>query len=414
MMRVLHFRQAFSVLTETFIHDTVVEMERQAVECDVLTLWQPETPGRPFHRVRIVPMPRRLDPRRVIQKLAAVWLGRDRETFAWPMIRRGIARRLDEMRPDVIHAHFGPDAALIAPAAAARGIPLVATFYGYDFSVQEVLERHTADYRRLFDQAAAIIGVSRHACDRLIDLGADADRVELVRLGVNIDKLRDEASGGERPSGGAVRCLHVGRLVPKKSPMELVEAFAEAVRIADGRVELSLTIVGDGPLREETARRAAERGVSSQVELTGALPHAAALRLMAGATIQVQHSVTDARGDQEGQPVSLAEAAGMGLPIVSTRHSGIPDVVLDGRTGFLIDEHDVAAMGERIARLALDPALRAEMGAAGRTHVARQFSLERETSRLIDILEQAARAGIRGPHRRADREAVACAAGGIA
>lgn len=414
-MRVLHFRQAFSVLTETFIHDTVVEMDRQGVECDVLTLWRPDTPDRPFNRVRIVPLPRRLDPRRVIQKIAAVWLRRDRETFAWPMIRRGIARRLDELRPDVIHAHFGPDAALIAPVAAARGIPLVATFYGYDFSVQEVLERHAADYRRLFEQAAMLIGVSRHACDRLIDLGADADRVELVRLGVRLDDLLDEASPVERrAAGGAVRCLHVGRLVPKKSPVELVEAFAEALRIVGGRVELLLTIVGDGPLREETARRAAELGVSSQVELTGALPRAEGLRRMAGADIQVQHSVTDARGDQEGQPVSLAEAAAIGLPIVSTRHSGIPGVVLDGRTGFLVDEHDVAAMGERIARLALDPALRAEMGAASRAHVAREFSLERETSRLIEILEQAAGVGIPGPHRRADHEAVACATGGVA
>ncbi|MHB1557208.1 MAG: glycosyltransferase [Isosphaeraceae bacterium] len=414
-MRVLHFRQAFSVLTETFIHDTVVEMERQGVECEVLTLWRPDTPGRPFNRVRIVPLPRRLDPRRVIQKLAAVWLRRDRETFAWPMIRRGIARRLDEMRPDVIHAHFGPDAALIAPVADARGIPLVATFYGYDFSVQEVLERHKTDYRRLFEQSAAIIGVSRHACDRLIDLGASADRVELVRLGVRMDNLRDEAGPvRERPAGGAVRCLHVGRLVPKKSPVEMVEAFAEAVRIVGGRVGLSLTIVGDGSLRDETARRAAELGIASQVELTGALPHAEALRLMAGADIQVQHSVTDARGDQEGQPVSLAEAAGLGLPIVSTRHSGIPDVVLDGRTGFLVDEHDVAAMGERIARLALDPALRAEMGNAGQTHVAREFSLERETANLIGILERAAAMGVRGSQYRADREAVACATGGVA
>ncbi len=413
-MRVLHFRQAFSVLTETFIHDTVVEMDRQGVECDVLTLWRPDTPGRPFNRVTLVPLPHRIDPRRVIQKLAAVCLGRDRETFAWPMIRRGIARRLDEMRPDVIHAHFGPDAALIAPAAAARGIPLVATFYGYDFSVRRVLKLHAVGYRRLFERAAAIIGVSRHACDRLIDLGADADRVELVRLGVRLDNLRDESGpGGERPAGRAIRCLHVGRLVPKKSPVELVAAFAEALRIVGGRVALSLTIVGDGPLREETARRAAELGVESRIELTGALPRAEALRRMAGADIHVQHSVTDANGDQEGQPVSLAEAAGMGLPIVSTRHSGIPDIVLDGRTGFLVDEHDVAAMGERIARLALDPERRVEMGAAARTHIAREFSLERETARLIEILERAA-AGASGSRYGADREAVACATGGMA
>lgn len=414
-MRVLNFRQAFSVLTETFIHDTVVEMERQGVECDVLTLWRPDTPGRPFDRVTLVPLPHRLDPRRVIQKLLAVCLRRDRETFAWPMIRRGIARRLDEIRPDVIHAHFGPDAALIAPVAAARGIPLVATFYGYDFSVRRVLDLHAENYRRLFEQAATLIGVSRHACDRLIELGADADRVELIRLGVRMDDLPGGASSWvNRSASATVRCLHVGRLVPKKSPVELIEAFAEAVRLVGDRVELSLTIVGDGPLRDETAQRAAELGVSGRVELTGALPRAEALRLMAGADIHVQHSVTDANGDQEGQPVSLAEAAASGLPIVSTRHSGIPDVVLDGRTGFLVDEHDVATMGERMARLALNRALRVEMGAAGQEHIARAFSLESETARLIQILERAAGAGVGDLVHRVDHNAVACAAGGIA
>ena len=128
----------------------------------------------------------------------------------------------------------------------------------------------------------------------------------------------------------------------------------------------------------------------------------------------MQHSVTDANGDQEGQPVSLVEAAATGLPIVSTRHSGIPDVVLDGRSGFVVDEHDVAAMGDRIARLALDLALRVEMGAAGQEHITREFSLERETERLIGILERAAAGAVRGPGHRSLPQAVACAAGAIA
>ncbi len=395
-MRVMHFRQVFTALTETFIHDTVVEMERQGVDCQVLALRRIDLPGRPFDRVSLVRLPHRLGPRRVAQKLASVCLGRDRERLAAPMIRRGIAERIDAIRPDVIHAHFGPDADIIAPIAADRGIPLVATFYGYDFSVRRVLERHAAGYQRLFAQAAAIVGVSRHACERLARLGADEYRLELVRLGVRTADFPPQAAGRrETDDTGRVRCLHVGRLVPKKSPVELVEAFAAAVGAAGEDIELTLTIVGDGPLREAVIRRAAELGVSGRVELKGALPRVEGLRLMARSDIHVQHSVTDLDGDQEGQPVSLVEAAATGLPIVSTRHSGIPEVVSDGRTGFLVDEHDVGSMGERIARLARDPALRFEMGAAGRQHIERVFSLERETTRLIEILERAAAGGVR-------------------
>jgi colanic acid/amylovoran biosynthesis glycosyltransferase len=388
-MRIVHFRQAFSLLTETFIYDSAIEMERQGVDCHVLTLRRVDEVGRPFDKVAIVPIPPRWDLRRIGLKLASYWNSEDRDTFAWPLIRRGIDARLRELRPDAIHAHFGPNAVLIAPVAAALGIPLVATFHGYDFSVRRVVDKYRGGYRELFESASSIVGVSRHACDRLVQLGANPARVSLVRVGVRIDDLPrvDPAKASE---DGAIRCIHIGRLVPKKSPVELVEAFSVAVRELGRAVDLSLTIVGDGPLRSEVLRKAVELGVSDRVHLTGALPHGEAMKLLAHSQICTQHSVTDPDGDQEGQPVSLVEAAAMGLPIVSTFHSGIPGIVLDGRTGYLVAEHDVTAMGRRIAALAREPATRAEFGAAARRHIQQDFSLERETTKLIVLLRRAA------------------------
>jgi colanic acid/amylovoran biosynthesis glycosyltransferase len=388
-MRIVHFRQPFSVLTETFIYDSVIEMERQGVDCHVLTLRRVDAVGRPFDKVAIVPIPPRWDPRRIGLKLASYWNGEDRETFAWPLIRRGIEARLRELRPDAIHAHFGPNAVLIAPVAAVLGIPLVATFHGYDFSVRRVVEKYRDGYRELFETASSIVGVSGHACDRLVQLGANPSRVSLVRVGVRIGDFPRVDRASER-EGRAIRCIHIGRLVPKKSPVELVEAFSVAVREVGLAVDLSLTIVGDGPLRSKVLQRAAELGVSDRVHLTGALPHGEAMNLLAHSQICTQHSVTDPDGDQEGQPVSLVEAAAMGLPIVSTYHSGIPGIVLDGRTGYLVAEHDVAAMGRRIAALARQPATREEFGAAARRHVEQDFSLERETTKLIVLLRRAA------------------------
>lgn len=393
-MRIVHFRQAFSLLTETFIYDSVIEMERQGVDCRVLTLRRADDLGRPFDKVTIVPIPPRCHPRRIALKLASLRDGVGRERYAWPLMRRGIDARLRELRPDAIHAHFGPNAVLIAPVAAELGIPLVVSFYGFDFSVRRVLDEYRAGYRELFETASAIVGVSRHACSRLVQLGADPSRVALVRLGVRAGEFPREERDPDR-DGVAVRCIHLGRLVPKKSPVELVEAFSVAAREVGPDIELSLTFVGDGPLKADVLRRAADLGVADRVHLTGALPRAEALKRLARSHIYAQHSVTDPDGDQEGQPVSLVEAAAMGLPIVSTYHSGIPGIVLDGRTGYLVAEHDVVAMGRRIAALARDPAMRAEFGAAARRHIEQDFSLDRETTKLIVLLRRAMALGPR-------------------
>jgi colanic acid/amylovoran biosynthesis glycosyltransferase len=136
-------------------------------------------------------------------------------------------------------------------------------------------------------------------------------------------------------------------------------------------------------------QRVSELGLEGRIQLLGTLPHEKIVDLLASAHIYTQHSITAPNGDQEGQPVSLVEASAMGLPIISTVHSGIPEVVLDGETGYLVAEHDVKAMGNRIAEVARDPSLWTRLGEAGRSHIERNFSLERETAKAIAILHAA-------------------------
>jgi len=321
--------------------------------------------------------------------MKSLWDGNTRATYAWPLIRKEIDRVLGPLKPDVIHAHFGPDAVLIAPVAQSRGIPLVVTFYGYDFSIHEVLRRWEDEYRALMRQAAAVIGISDYVCRALVDLGADPSRLACVRLGVEAERFTysDPAS---RYDGRTVRCLHVGRLVPKKAPLVLIEAFRTALAEIRDERDLTLTIVGDGSLMPQVRRRVAELGLDGRVQLAGALPRSEVMKLLAGAHIYTQHCVTAPDGDQEGQGVSLVEASAMGLPVISTRHSAIPEVVLDGETGYLVAEHDIEAMGRRIAELARDSSLWTRLGEAGRRHVERYFSLQAETAEALSLLRAAA------------------------
>src|SRR5690606_5060383 len=156
---------------------------------------------------------------------------------------------------------------------------------------------------------------------------------------------RDPAS---EYSGRQLRCLHVGRLTHKKSPVRLIQAFAIARNKLLPDIDLHLSIAGDGPLRLEVEQAVSHKNLTGIVKLLGAIKHKEVLERLRQSHIYTQYCETAPDGDQEGQGITFAEASASGLPIITTRHNGIPDVVLDGKTGYLVEEGDVEGMAERI------------------------------------------------------------------
>src|SRR5690606_28888079 len=164
-------------------------------------------------------------------------------------------------------------------------------------------------------------------------------------------------------------------------------AFKEAVdRMPDAR----LVMVGDGPLLEACRQLARALGVERVVSFPGALPHDEVADIMRQARGFVQHSLRPADGDSEGTPLAVLEAAATGLPVIATRHGGIPDVVRDGETGILVDEGDVRAMAEAVAALALHPGRARALGEAARSRIRAEFSIERSIDSLARVLFDAA------------------------
>jgi colanic acid/amylovoran biosynthesis glycosyltransferase len=374
-MRVLHFASRFSPLSETFTYDYVVELERQGVDNHVVTLRRDNEEQRPFPRVSVVPAVGRWHPVRVWHRgLAEVGIGSSVES-SWPLLRPRLERLVQQIRPDVVHAHFGPAGALIAPTVKRLGARLLVSFHGYDISMLARRSVWRGIYKRdLIDSGAAVTGVSNHICDRLRELGFPRDTVHLLHGGVHVDRFH-YSNPSERWDGRTVRCLHVGRLVEKKNPVLLVQAFRHALDLAGPGVDLRLDVIGEGPLEGALRSEILRLGLGDKVTVLGSLPHHLVARAMQEAHIYTQHSVTAPNGDQEGQGISLVEASSCGLPVVTTRHNGFPDVVLDGETGYLVEERDVRGMGERIARLATHPERWKEMGARGRKHVESHMNL---------------------------------------
>jgi glycosyltransferase involved in cell wall biosynthesis len=176
--------------------------------------------------------------------------------------------------------------------------------------------------------------------------------------------------------------LSVGRLVEKKGMEYLIKAFAA---VAGEVPEVRLEIAGDGPLRPSLERLVSDCGLSARVTLHGSLSHRAIADLMKKASIICQPSVTAADGDSEGLPTVVLEAAATAKPLLATNHSGIPEIVVEGTTGFLVPERDVAALADRLLSLLKNADLRRRMGEAGRRRIEEHFDLKKQAKRLEEI-----------------------------
>lgn len=291
-------------------------------------------------------------------------------------------------RPDVVLAEYGEVGVAVHEACRRAGVPLVVHFHGYDASMFEVLQRLDSAYRSLFRDAAAVIAVSQAMCRQLLSIGANPDRLHLNPCGVDCDRF-----GGADPERSAPIFLAVGRFTPKKAPDLTIQAFAKVHRT---RPDVRLRLAGFGPLLDTCRTLTTNLGVASAVTFLGTRNQAQVQEEMRAARCFVQHSVVAANGDAEGTPVSILEAGASGLPVVATHHAGIPDVIVDGQTGFLVAERDVDAMAERMGRLADDPRLAAALGRAGRQRIEEKFSLPDSITRLAQILEGCLPSGERG------------------
>jgi ATP-binding cassette, subfamily B, bacterial len=286
-------------------------------------------------------------------------------------------------RYDVLHAHFGPVGDNFRFAREVFAAPLVVSFHGYDYTAWP--ESEGADvYGRLFSTADAVTVNSDYARTRLAELGCPADKIHSLPYAIDLAAFPYRAR--RRGVDDVVRILTVARLAEKKGLEDSIRAVALANERGAG---IHYDVVGDGPERERLEALVAELQAEELVTLHGERDGAEVGRFMERAHLFLLASVTAADGDQEGTPVSLLEAQASGLPVLSTLHSGIPEIVADGKSGFLVGEHDVRALAERIAYLVERPDVCDEMGRHGRARVEEHHAADRVTEQLLALYREA-------------------------
>lgn len=258
-----------------------------------------------------------------------------------------LARRTPRLRFDVVLAHFGPVGVRAGRLieAGLLGGSLAVVFHGYDVSRQDVLRDFGPAYRHLFAIADQLLPISALWRERLIAMGARPAQVEVLHMGVEVPAPGTETYrpiARDRP----LRVLTVARLTEKKGVAYALEGL-----IASG-MTVRYAVIGDGPLKPTLEVLARQAGPNCEVEFLGARDHGFVLDELRNTDVFLLPSVTSADGDMEGIPVSLMEAMAAGVLVVATRHSGIPELVVDGETGFLVPERDPVAIAELFRHIA--------------------------------------------------------------
>lgn len=292
-----------------------------------------------------------------------------------------LARYLNEQKIEVVMAEYGMVGALVTDACKLANVPLVVHFHGADVYHRETVKKYHKVYQKMFAYASAFISVSGEMVFELERIGAPANKIVVASCGVDPTAFPqlDIANTGRE-------FLSVGRFVEKKSPVSVVKAFKiVADKVSDAR----LTMVGAGPLFEETKKLAEDFMLNDKITFAGVLKPNEIKQLLAKARCFVQHSVTAQSGDKEGTPVTILEAGSSGLAIVSTQHSGIKEAIINGETGFLVPEHDIEGMADYMIKIAEDVQLAAELGAKEAAHIRKNYDIKDRINTLTRVLEGA-------------------------
>ena len=291
---------------------------------------------------------------------------------------------LRENEAQLIHAHFGHEGCRCLAAKKEARIPMVTTFYGMDVSVLPRLSVWRKRYLRLFSEGELFLAEGPFMGERLIALGCPANRVVVQHLGVDLAHIPFEAQHiNER-----LVVLTYAVFREKKGVIYAIRAFA---KIVSHYPHAQLRMIGDGPLRSVLEAEIKKLGIGEQVTMLGLLSHKKALEELKRAAILIYPSVTASDGDTEGgAPVALIEAMAMGVPVVSSLHADIPEVVPNEKCGFLFPERDVDGLAEGLNALLESAEKRKEMGRAGRMHVEGQHDLLKQASKLEAIYDRVA------------------------
>jgi len=302
-------------------------------------------------------------------------LGRKYSEVKW----KGLISSINENKIDVILVEYGNHAFHLLGFLNKVKIPFVVHFHGYDASVSSTI-KSCNNYREVFEKASKIISVSSIMSKKLLDMGCSKEKLSYNVYGPNPDFEKVRATFSKQ------QFIAVGRFTDKKAPYYLILSFLEVVLKYP---EATLLIAGNGPLFNTCKNLINHYRLEDNIKLLGVIKPDVYQQLLEESLAFVQHSIISHIGDMEGTPLAILEASIAGLPIISTYHAGIPDVIINGETGILVEEHDVYGMSQAMIELCDNKELAIQLGAKGKLNISNNFSMKKHIDNLDNILKSA-------------------------
>lgn len=398
MLTVVYFSREFPGLTTTFVYREVRALRRLGVTVRTISAWHPPIESLSAEARALVPETLYLLPARwgeLIWMHLRYMFSRPRRywsTLAWLTLlnRETVPNRfrallhfiyglpavaeVERCRADHLHADFADAPATLALVASRlTGKPFSFTAHAHDLFVHPSLLREKLAAAQF---AAPISDFNRR---HLLTLngGRAADKLPVIHCGLDLDEFpfTPRRVPATRPI-----IAGVGRLVEKKGFRYLIEACR---LLAERGVEHECRLVGDGPLKADLQARIEQARLNGRIRLYGALPQDRVRALLQEASIFVLSSVPAADGDQDGIPVALMEAMALGVPVISTTISGIPELIEHGVSGWLAPPRDAAALAEALIQMLTNPDWASALAQAARATIEREFDVNRNAARLL-------------------------------
>lgn len=283
---------------------------------------------------------------------------------------------------DIIHCHFGISGIVgeYLREMKVRG-KIITAFYGYDLSAA-ITDNKSIIYKNLFIKGDLFLPICEYFKKKLINIECDEEKIKIHHMGIDLQKFK--LLERKIQSKEDIKILTIARLIEKKGHIYAIKTIE---KVSEKHKNIQYYIVGNGPLKEKLEAQVLEAGIKDNVTFLESANQDECIKLYEEAHIFLLPSVTSENGDQEGTPVVLMEAQATGLPVISTYHSGIPEVVIDGKSGFLVPEKDVTALAEKLKYLIEHPETRNKMGKAGRQHIDEKYNIHKLNQKLVTIYE---------------------------
>ncbi len=296
---------------------------------------------------------------------------------------RKIARTFRRKKIRLIHARFGNAGVKMMEVKRYYRVPLLTSFHGFDLPTKRnKRKRYLRKLPKLFRRGDKFTVPCHFMKNQLIRYGCPRKKIEVLYSGVDLKKFPYFEREIKTEN---IRIIGVGRLHKKKGFRYLIKAFRQ---VLDQHPTAELVIVGKGDEKKTLKRLIKKYDLHNHVAFKGDVPHHKITEELKKADIFCLPSITTRDGNHEGIPNAIKEAMATGLPVVSTCHGGIPELVKDQEEGFLVKERDADALAYRICQLAEDPYLRDQMGKKGREHIEMQFNSARQVQRLEEIYKK--------------------------